>query len=443
MSEQNQGSVPEPAIAMSEGSAEPHPAQPVEAHVEAQQPVSGSSWPVPEASWTPPPGASPRLAADGGWSNPWRKVMAAAIVAAIAGVGGGIGVGFELAKNFHNTSVAQSPIKAAPQNNPATSGSLNLQAIAAKVDPVIVDINTVIESGSGSGQGAATGIILTSSGEVLTNNHVVLNATSITVTITGRSETYTAHVVGVDPTADVALIQLEGVSGLPTASLADSSTLQVGEQVAAIGNALGRGGAPNITSGTITALDQSITASEDNGATEQLSGMIESDASIVPGDSGGALVNSAGQVVGMITAGQASGFRYQSSTTGYAVPSSAALDIVNQIRSGQSSAEVIIGAVGYLGVRVQNMDAQAASTLGLSITSGALIRAVTAGSPAEKAGIPQYAVITEVSGMTISTANDLGTALHTHKPGDSVQVTWVDTAGTHSATAILSTGPAI
>src|SRR5258708_7251960 len=115
-----------------------------------------------------------------------------------------------------------------------------------------------------------------------------------------------ATVLGTDPAADVALLQLQGASGLATVTVADSSTLTVGQAVIAIGNALGRGGAPSVTSGSITALDQTITASDGNGPGEQLSGLIESDASISPGDSGGALVNTSGQVVGMITAGPSS-----------------------------------------------------------------------------------------------------------------------------------------
>jgi S1-C subfamily serine protease len=115
----------------------------------------------------------------------------------------------------------------------------------------VVDINTVFQTANGSGTAAGTGIILTSTGEVLTNNHVVEGATSITVQIAGRAGSYAAYVIGVDPTADVAIIQIHGVSGLPTATLADSSTLQRGESVVAIGNAGGAGGAPSVTQGTI------------------------------------------------------------------------------------------------------------------------------------------------------------------------------------------------
>jgi S1-C subfamily serine protease len=126
------------------------------------------------------------------------------------------------------------------------------------------------------------------------------------------------------------------------------------------------------------------------------------------------------------------------------VPSNTALSIVNQIRAGQASAEVILGQVGYLGVSVTDLTPQIASQLGLTSTGGALVIGVVSGSPAELAGIGRYAVITEVAGIPITSTTDLGTALHVHKPGDQVQVTWLDQGGaTHSATIALTTGPAI
>ena len=155
----------------------------------------------------------------------------------------------------------------------------------------------------------------------------------------------------------------------------------------ALGNALGLGGAPAVSSGTVTALNQTITASEGGGKSEQLTGMIQSDAPISPGDSGGPLVNSAGQVVGMITAGDVQGFRSQTSTVNYAIPADTALTIVNTIRSGQTSSDIIYGQVGYMGVNVRDMTPPLASRLGLNISTGALVVSVVPGTPAESAGI--------------------------------------------------------
>ena len=362
----------------------------------------------------------------------------------LIGLVGGLGIGWSLARShaIAGTS-AQSPITTVPQATGQSTTSSNLAAIAAKVDPFVVDVNTVIETANGSGTAAGTGIILTSSGEVLTNNHVVSGSTSITVTLQGRSGTYAADVLGVDPTRDVALIQLEGVSGLPTATLADSSTLQVGEPVVAFGNALGQGGAPSVSSGAVVALDQSLTASDGNSS-EQLTGMIQMNARIAPGDSGGPIVNSASQVVGMITAGQSTGRVSTGTTVGFAIPTNTALAVVNQIRSGQPSSEVILGQVGYIGVQVSDLTPSVAAQLGLSLTSGALVTGVVAGSPAQSAGIGRYAVITSAGGMTIDSSATLGTALHSHKPGDQVVVNWVDSAGSsHSASITLGAGPAI
>ncbi len=365
----------------------------------------------------------------------------------LIGLIAGLGIGWSLAQShIVATTTTQSPIAALPQSGaqPAqASGSASLAALTANVDPVVVDINTVIQTGNGSGSAAGTGIILTSTGEVLTNNHVVSGSTSITVTIANHSGTYRAHVVGVDPTKDVALIQVEGVAGLPTATLADSSTVQVGEPIVTFGNALGQGGLPSVTEGSIVALDQSLTAS-DGTSSEQLTGMMQIDASISPGDSGGPIVNSAGQVIGMITAGQSTGRVSTATTVGFAIPTNNALPVVNQIRSGQASSEVIIGPVGYLGIQVTNLTAGTAAQLGLSSTSGALVTGVVSGSPAEGAGIGRYAVITAAAGTTVDSSATLGMALHSHKPGDIVSVTWVYAGGSqHTASITLTSGPAI
>jgi S1-C subfamily serine protease len=373
-----------------------------------------------------------------------RRFAFGATLVAVVGLVSVLMLGTNTASAGNSTVLsATAPLAAVSQPASALGGgSVQASTIAAGVDPAVVDINTVFQSASGSGTAAGTGIILTSSGEVLTNNHVVDGATSITVTIAGRSGTYTASVIGVDPTIDVALIQVNGVSGLPTATLADSSTLQAGETVVAIGNAGGAGGTPRVTEGSVVALGQSITAT-DGASSEQLTGMIQSDATIAPGDSGGPLVNSAGQVVGMITAGQ-SNSRNGSTQIGFAIPTDNALTVVNQIRAGEASSQVILGQVGYLGVSVTNLTPAIAAQLGLNITSGALVVGVVTGSPADQAGMAQYAVITDVAGTPISSTTDLGALLHADKPGDQVQVTWTDQASiNHTATITLTTGPAI
>jgi S1-C subfamily serine protease len=305
--------------------------------------------------------------------------------------------------------------------------------VAAKVTPAIVNINTTL---AGGGSAAGTGLIVASSGEILTNDHVVRGSTSITVSVQGRSQTYPATVIAVDQAADVALIKIDGVSGLPTVKFADSSSLKVGDSVVAIGNALGRGGAP-WTQGSVTALDQTITASEGRSSSETLTGMIESDAVIYQGDSGGALVNASAQVVGMITAGQAQGFRSAGSDVGYAITSNTALKVVNRIRAGEQAADLTYGQIGYMGVTAQTLTASGAAQLGLSVSSGALIVGVQPGSPAEAAGITQGSAITKVGSATVTSTDTLGSAVKAHKPGEKVSVTWVNKTGTHTASVSL------
>src|SRR6202011_639954 len=190
---------------------------------------------------------------------------------------------------------------------------------------------------------AGTGIVLTSNGEVLTNNHVIQGATSIKVTDVGNGQTYTATVVGYDASHDVAVLQLQNASGLTTASLGNSSSVQAGDNVVALGNAGGTGGTPSVATGTVTALNQSITASDQaSGVSEQLTGLIQTNANIQPGDSGGPLVNSYGQVIGMDTAAS-TGYTFQSQgqagqTQAYSIPINEATSIAQQIEAGTTSA---------------------------------------------------------------------------------------------------------
>ena len=374
-------------------------------------------------------------------------VIAAAVAVGLllfGGTGAAIGWSLSRAHVLRPVGQAQSQVQTGSQqvsSSAQSSQRLDLQAIASKVDPAVVDIDTVISVGGRSGRAAGTGMIVTPSGAVLTNYHVIEGARTITVSIGGRSDGHRATVVGVDPSGDIAVIQIQGVSDLPTVTLADSSTLTVGQDVVAIGNALGQGGTPTATEGTITGLNRSISVSGDFGRTEQLSGLIESDASISPGDSGGPLVNRAGQVVGMITAGTSEGFRQTTSTDGYAIPSSSTADVVNQILSGQGSSTVIIGQPGYLGVRVTDLDAATASSLNLGGSSGVLVTGVTSGSPAVQAGIARGSVITAINGTAVGSPDALGSAIQSHKPGERITVAWVDRSGSHTATVALASGP--
>ena len=213
------------------------------------------------------------------------------------GIGGGSGSGSSGSFPFGGGGVSSGG-----STSSASGAPKDVNSIASKVDPALVDINVTLGAVQ-SAQGSATGIVLNSSGLVLTNNHVIDGATAISATDLGNGRSYTATVVGYDPTQDVALIQLQGASGLTTAQLGDSSTVTVHQAVVAIGNAGGLGGTPSAAGGSIVALDQQITARDAlDGTSEKLSGLIRTNADIQPGDSGGPLVNTAGQVIGLDTA---------------------------------------------------------------------------------------------------------------------------------------------
>jgi S1-C subfamily serine protease len=326
--------------------------------------------------------------------------------------------------------------------NGSTGSTADTAAVAAKVSPALVDINSTFSYQSA--QGAGTGIVLTSKGEILTNNHVVNGATKISVTDIGNGKTYTAKVVGYDDSHDIAVIQLQGASGLKTAQLADSSKAAVGESIVAVGNAGGTGGTPSSAGGSITALNQSITASDDlDGANEQLSGLIQVNADIQPGDSGGSLVNTSGQVLGIDTAAS-QGYSFQGSASGgegYAIPIDAALAVAHQIESGQGSATVHVGPTAFLGIELSSSSSQ--SGLGSSSgSSGATVSGVVAGGPAAQAGLAAGDVVTSLDGHTVDTATTISSLLTGHHPGDKVQIGWVDSSGqSHTATVDLGTGP--
>jgi S1-C subfamily serine protease len=307
----------------------------------------------------------------------------------------------------------------------------------------VVDINTSQQVLGADGLrplGAGTGMVLTADGEILTNNHVVEGASSIQVTIPGHGSS-TATVVGVDPTDDVALLQLNNASGLATVTLGDSSTVQVGDPITAIGNAFGRGGPPTSTTGTVAAVHRSITARDPSGtSSERLDDVIQIAADVHPGDSGGAVLNAQGQVVGIITAGPSNS---SGNGTGFAIPINNAIGIVNEIRAGHGSSEILLGERGFMGVAVQAVDPAAAAQLGLGDTSGALVAGVQPGSPAAKVGMTAPAVIRSIDGQAISTTDELGDAIHSKVPGEQIQVTWIDQQGQHTASVTLSSGPAV
>jgi S1-C subfamily serine protease len=300
----------------------------------------------------------------------------------------------------------------------------------------VVDITTTLANGTAAG----TGMVLTPTGEVLTNNHVIAGATSISVRDVGNGNTYRASVVGYDRSHDVALLQLSDASGLSTIRPA-TSTPSSGAAVVGIGNAGGGGGTPSYAGGAITRTDATVTASNEyDGTSEKLTGLLATDAAIQSGDSGGPLVNSSGEVVGMDTAATAgdrlNGFGITGSggggDRGFAIPITDALAIAHQIEAGQASATVHIGPTARLGVYVGQ------SQTGVA---GAQIVHTESGSPAAAAGLTDGDVITAVNATETPSPNALTNVIAQLAPGQRVPVDFVTPGGAaRSVTVTLGSG---
>ncbi len=323
----------------------------------------------------------------------------------------------------------------------------NVSGVAAKISSDLVDINTNLSYESE--QAAGTGIVLTSNGEILTNNHVIDGATSISVTDVGNGQTYKANVVGYDRTGDVAVVQLVGASGLQTAPIS-SSEPSVGDGVVGVGNAGGAGGTPSSAGGSVTALGQSITASDSGGGnSENLTGLIEMNCDIQPGDSGGALVESNGKVVGMDTAASTDSTELGGAAQAYAIPIDTALSIAKSIEEGRASSTIHIGATGFLGVQVQDSsDSGSGSFLPGSSGStgstavGAVVDGTLPGSPGAGAGLVEGDVITGVNSTSVDNSSDLSAALEPFHPGDVIHLVWTDQSGvSHTSSVTLAVGP--
>ncbi|ATY12824.1 serine protease [Amycolatopsis sp. AA4] len=454
---------------------------------QAYPPGAGQPYQQGWAHWgTPPPGAyGPQYA---GQPYPTQQFdqprsrhplrTAAVTVGAIAlSVAVGLGVG-----HFVWTPSAPSGVSGnqnfgsiGNQTNPSNT-ALDPQAIAKKVSAGIVNINT--ELGYQGAAAAGTGIVLTPDGEVLTNNHVVEGATSIKVTDIGNGQTYPASVLGYDRSHDVAVLKLAAASGLATETLGDSSSVKVGDAVVGLGNAGGAGGAPIPAGGRVTALNQSITASdESNSSSEQLKDLIQVDANIQSGDSGGPLVNAQGQVVGVDTAAsagyqfngggrrghsglgngfpgdnsqggsqgdgsqgngsQGNGSQGSGGHEGYAIPINQAISLAHQIVGGTGSDTVHIGKSAFLGVTVSDAGQQQGGT-----GSGAAIQQVVPDGAAAQAGLAAGDVITAVDGKAVDSPTALTALMDQHHPGDKLTVTFLDQTGQQqNATVVPADGP--
>ena len=304
---------------------------------------------------------------------------------------------------------------------------------SAQTGVVVVDTNLAYQNGAAAG----TGMVLTQDGQVLTNNHVIRGATTIRVVVPQTRRSYAARVVGYSISADVALLQLTNASGLATVALADSTKVEPGQTVTAVGNAGGTGRLI-ATTGKVIGLDRTITVSDEQGGMVQLNRLIETDASLQPGDSGGPLLDANGRVIGMDSAASA-GFSFQGAPSdGYAIPIARATSIVKQIVDGRASAQVHIGGTAFLGVQVQTSGYFSNG----EYKAGELVMGVVPGSPGAKAGITAGVVITAVNARTVESQAALVALLLPRHPGDTVTLSWIDQTGArHKGSVTLASGP--
>ena len=298
-------------------------------------------------------------------------------------------------------------------SNSASFVEGSIAEVANRLAPAVVSI---LVEGRSSSVSAGTGMIITSDGYILTNKHVVDGARSITI-ITDNNDTYeNVKLVGTDPTNDVAILKVNA-KDLPTVTLGDSKTIIIGQQVIAIGNALGQY-QNTITSGIISGLGRSLTAySSDYSMSEELSDMIQTDAAINAGNSGGPLVNAAGEVIGINTAVSSEG-----SNLGFAIPISSVKGLIKSvIEEGRVTRS-------YAGVRYFNITPDIAIEYDLPVTSGAYLftdssePAVIEGSPAADAGLETGDIITKVNGISIGRSGSFSSLLGEYAPGDTVQL---------------------
>jgi len=393
------------------------------------------------------------------------------------------------------SSSAVAPAPAAPAPDPSSveplpsSGASGLtaaqNAIVKKVEPGLVIINTTLQYSSE--EAAGTGMVITANGRILTNNHVIEGSTKISATVVSTGKTYPVKIVGYDVTGDVAVLQMQGASGLHTIPVWDSSTVKSGAAVLAMGNAEGQSEIVP-AAGQVIALNQKVVAADEGGevSSETLHGMIKTNADVVSGDSGGPLADSAGDVIGMDTAGDDGGFSQQAAS-GFAIPINTALSIASQISAGQASSTIVIGYPSFIGIyigkgtsaspKTQATQQEQGENGGLggqggfgsggngngtggngtggngtgnascytndstlqvptsiaSVSSGTLILGTICDSPATAAGLTAGSVITSVNGKTVGSPNSLTAIMSKFRPGTTVSLTWVTPAGQHKA----------
>ena len=309
-------------------------------------------------------------------------------------------------------------------NSPGAAILPNGESIPKLVQRLLPSVVSIDVTGA-AGEDQGTGMIISSTGLVITNNHVISSATSggtITVTRSGTTKKLPATLIGTNPINDVALIRINNISGLPAISFGNSKQLNVGDAVVAIGNALGlAAGTPTVTTGIVSALGRTVTASS-SASTETLNDMIQTDAAINPGNSGGPLLDSAGNVIGMNTA--VAGTLPDGSSAqniGFAIPAANIQALLKQLIAGQT----VINHGAYMGVEIESLTPALQQQYHFSVSSGAVIMSVVAGTAAANAGLKQGDIIVGINGTKIGGGADVQQVISYRHPGDLVTLSIV------------------
>lgn len=348
-----------------------------------------------------------------------KKIALGLAVFVIALAGGGVGAWAVTHLNDPLTVITRSQNDG---NVLRSQSEQDISQVVTKVAPSVVSISTNVENSRGQavGQGAGTGIIVSKDGYVMTNNHVIDGASTVSITTSAGDIYQNVKVIGSDPLNDVAFLRIADVKDLPAAELGDSSTLKIGQSVVAIGNSLGEY-KNTVTSGIVSGLNRPVTASsEGSNSTESLTGLVQTDAAINPGNSGGPLVNSAGQVIGINTA-----VASDAQGIGFAIPINATKGVLaSVIQNGKVER-------AYIGVRYVDITPALAKQRNLPVREGALVSgdnnssAVMSGGPADKAGLKDGDIITKINDMTVGNQGSITTIVGEYKPGDTVQITYL------------------
>lgn len=330
-----------------------------------------------------------------------------------------------------------------PNTGQGSNGSSQQEASPASAEESTGVVLIDTELGYENAEAAGTGIVLSKDGLVLTNNHVIADSTKIAVTVATTGKTYEASVVGSDSTKDVAVLRLKDASNLQPATI-DEDSVDVGDDVTAVGNSEGQGQL-QAADGTVTELGASVTTTaQGTEDSETLGDMIEVQADIVSGDSGGALLDDQGEVVGMNTAASSGA----PVVTGFAIPIETALTTAESIIDGQQTSTNTIGYPAFLGIGVQQDSQSGQSGQGSqsgtsSQTAGAVVTGVYENTPAAEAGLTAGDTITQIGSTQITDGTALSSAIAEHKPGDTVSLSWTDADGqSHTSEVTLTEGPA-